>query len=129
MAPMAQDKPFLRATALHVGFAFVVMGGWAAFANRGHGPEAMALAGLTQGTLSGLITLVLKRGLEAGHARLTGWAARWVPPMVSCVTIAAVLMVLHRLAGTPEILKTIAVPWTVSTLYAFIYTRTLDRAR
>lgn len=124
--PPAPTHP-LRSTPAHVAFAFVVMGGWAAFANRDHGPTTMGLAFATQGLLSGLLTLLIKRGLEWGHARLTGPSARLLPPLVSCLTIAGVLGAVHALVGTPEILATIAVPWTVSTLYAFAYVLSLER--
>jgi len=116
-----------RSTAAHVAFALVAMGAWAAFANRDHGLGAAALAFAVQGGLSGLITLVLKRWLEWSFARLQGLAARAAPPLASCATIAAVLWAAHALAGTPEILATVAVPWSVSTLYAFVYTATLGR--
>ena len=129
MAPLAQNTHPLRSTALHVGFAFVAMGGWAAFANRDHGAAAMLLAFVVQGALSGLITLVMKRGLEAGHARLTGLSARLVPPLISCAAIAVLLYGVHTLAGTPEVIRTIALPWTVSTLYAFIYVASLEHVR
>ena len=129
MAHLAENTHPLRSTALHVGFAFVAMGGWAAFANRDHGAGAMMLAFAVQGALSALITLVMKRGLEAGHARMSGLAARLVPPLISCAAIAALLSAVHALAGTPEVLRTIAVPWTVSTLYAFVYVASLERVR
>ena len=129
MAQLAENTHPLRSTALHVGFAFVAMGAWAAFANRGHGPAAMALAFVVQGALSGAITLVMKRGLETGHARLTGLAARLGPPLLSCTAIAALLFAVHTVAGTPEVVRTIALPWTVSTLYAFVYVASLERAR
>lgn len=129
MAQLAENTHPLRSTALHVGFAFVAMGGWAAFANREHGAGAMLLAFVVQGALSGLITLVMKRGLEAGHARLTGLSARVVPPLISCTVIAALLYGVHTLAGTPEVIRTIALPWTVSTLYAFVYVASLERIR
>ena len=116
-----------RSTVTHVAFAFVAMGGWAAFANREHGLGAMALAFVVQGALSALLTLILKRWLEWAFARLNGFAARLLPPLGSCLTIAAVLWTAHALAGTPEILATVAVPWSVSTLYAFVYTATLGR--
>lgn len=124
--PRVSTHP-LRSTPAHVAFAFVVMGGWAAFANREHGPAAMVPAFLTQGLLSGLLTLLIKRGLEWGHARLSGPSGRLLPPTVSCLTVAAVLTGAHAMAGTPEILATIAVPWTVSTLYAFTYVASLER--
>lgn len=129
MAQLAENTHPLRSTTLHVAFAVVAMGSWAAFANRSHGVEAMALAFTIQGALSGLITLVMKRALEAGHARLTGLAARLVPPLISCSAIGALLFGVHTLAGTPEVIRTLAVPWTVSTLYAFVYVASLGRAR
>ena len=129
MAQLSENTHPLRSTALHVGFAFVAMGGWAAFANHDHGAGTMLLAFVVQGALSGLITLVMKRGLETGHARLGGLSARLVPPLISCTLIAALLFSVHTLAGTPEVIRTIALPWTVSTLYAFIYVASLERVR
>jgi hypothetical protein len=121
----------VRATSVHVAFGFVAMGAWAAFANRAHGAGAMTLAFVVQGALSGLLTLFLKRWLELAHGRLLAGLPRPMrllgPPLVSCLVIAAVLWCAHRLAGTPEVWRTIAVPWSVSTLYAFVYTATLAR--
>ncbi|HEV2082645.1 MAG TPA: hypothetical protein VGR32_09355 [Brevundimonas sp.] len=117
----------LRATVGHVAFAVVAMGGWAAFANRDHGLQAMGLAFAAQGLLSGLITLLIKRWLEWAHARLRGPAAPLLPPLASCATVAALLTGVHTAVGTPEVLATVAVPWTVSTLYAFAYALSLER--
>jgi hypothetical protein len=117
-----------RASAIHVAVAFVAMGGWALFANRTHGEAAITPA-LAQGTLSGAITWVLKRVLEWLAARLTGWRALALPPLITASAILAVLVTVHRLIGTPEIAATIAVPWSVSTLYAFVYTAALARGR
>lgn len=129
MAQSGGAATLLRSTAIHVAFAFVAMGAWAAFANRGHGAQAMGLAFVVQGALSGLITLVLKRWLERAHGRLFlalgASPRRLLGPLISCAAIAALLWTGHSLAGTPEILGTIAVPWSVSTLYAFVYTATL----
>jgi hypothetical protein len=124
--PPAPTHP-LRSTLGHVAFAVVAMGGWAAFANRDHGTAAMATAFAAQGLLSGLITLLIKRWLERAHARLTGPAARVLPPLASCLTVAGLLTGVHTLVGTPEVVVTIAVPWTVSTLYAFAYALSLER--
>lgn len=114
-----------RATTVHVGFAFLAMGGWALFANREHGFARAWAPALAQGTLSGLITLVLKRALEAMNGRFPGALAYVAPPAITAGVILAVLVAIHRLIGTPEIVRTIAVPWTVSTLYAVVYTATL----
>jgi hypothetical protein len=115
-----------RASAVHVGVAFLAMGGWTLFANRTHGSAAIVPA-LAQGTVSGLITLVLKRVLEAFSARLSGPLAYVMPPLATASVILALLIGLHRLIGTPEILATIAVPWSVSTAYAILYTAALRR--
>jgi len=116
-----------RSGAVHGAVAFLAMGAWAAFANRGHGPEAMALAGVVQGAISCVITLILKRSLEAMFARLAGPAALIVPPLVTMAVVLAVLVTIHRLAGTPEVWTTIAMPYAVSSTYAWIYTLTLAR--
>ena len=113
---------------MHVVVAFVGMGGWALFANRAHGAAAIGPA-LAQGAMSGVITLVLKRALEAFAARLSGWTAYVLPPLTTASVILAVLIVVHRLIGTPEIAATIAVPWSVSTLYAIVYNAALARGR
>ena len=116
-----------RSGAVHGTFAFLAMGAWAAFANRGHGLEAMAMAGVIQGAISCAITLILKRSLEAMFARLAGPAAVIVPPLVTMAVVLAVLLAIHTVAGTPEVWATIAVPYTVSSSYAWIYTLALRR--
>lgn len=114
-------------TLAHVGFGFFAMGAWAVFANRGHPlPEALQ-AGLVQGTISGLLTLVLKKFLEWFNARLRGLAALVLPPLVTATSILTILTVAHTLAGTPEIAATIAAPFTVSTSYAILYNLRLLR--
>lgn len=108
-------------TPVHVGFAFLAMGGWAVFANRNHPIGEALLAGLVQGTVSGLLTLVLKKFLEWMNRQWRGWAALVLPPLITASAIMAILQTAHRLAGTPEIWATIAVPFTVSTSYAIVY--------
>ncbi len=108
-------------TIAHVGFAFLAMGAWAMFANRAHAPPQILLAGIVQGTLSGLLTLGLKKGLEWLGARFGGVLALIAPPLITATTILAVLTGAHTLAGTPEIAATIAVPFAVSTSYACVY--------
>jgi fructose-specific phosphotransferase system IIC component len=118
-----------RSTAAHVAFAAVAMGGWAAFANRGHGLAHEAIAGVVQGVLSGAITFFLKRSLEVMGAQLPIGLAPIVPPLVTCVVVLGVLVGAHRLAGTPEIGRTIALPYAVSSAYAWIYAFGLVMAR
>jgi hypothetical protein len=108
-------------------FAFIGMGGWAAFANHGHAMPAPLLAGLVQGGLSASITLFLKRLVEALAARFSGIAALLAPPAIACVVSASLLTLIHTLAGTPEVLATIIVPLTVATSYAAVYNYSLWR--
>jgi hypothetical protein len=115
-----------RASAVHVAFAFVAMGAWALFANRAHGTGAL-LPALAQGCLSAGITFVLKRSLEAMSRRLRGWMAYVAPPLATASVILGVLLAVHLAIRTPEIAATIAVPWSVSTLYAIVYAATLAR--
>ena len=123
---------FLNHSAAHVAGAFLAMGSWAVFANSGHPLPDMLLAGLVQGTLSGLITLVMKKCLEALSARFAGGPAPlsiMAPPLMVCSVSTAVLVGVHALAGTPEILATIAVPASVALTYAIIYSYSLWHQR
>ena len=122
-------RTFAGSTFAHVGFAFLAMGGWALYANAGHGLAAAALPAAAQGVLSGLITLVLKRALEAMSPRFPGALAYVVPPAITATATLALLVGVHSLIGTPEIARTIAVPWSVSTFYAIVYAATLARGQ
>jgi len=104
------------------------MGGWALFANRGHGMAGAAGPALAQAFMSGVITLALKRVLEALAGRFKGALAYVAPSALTAVTILGILVGVHVLIGTPEIASTIAVPWSVSTLYAVAYTAALAKA-
>jgi hypothetical protein len=119
----------LRSSLVHVAFGFLLMGGWALFANRAHGLGAAWLPALAQGTLSGALTGALKKTLEALDGRLGGLFAYMIPPAVTAGSILVLLVLVHTLIGTPELLATIAFPWSVSTLYAIVYNAGLVRAR
>ena len=126
---MSALRTLAGTTFAHVGFAFLAMGGWALFANAGHGLAAAALPAVSQGVLSGLITLVLKRALEAMSPRFPGALAYIVPPAITAGAVLALLLTVHKLIGTPEVIRTIAVPWSVSTFYAVVYAATLARGQ
>jgi hypothetical protein len=121
----ASPQSLGRSTPAHVAFAAVAMGGWALFANRGHGMAGAAGPALAQAAMSGLITLLLKRALEALAGRFKGALAYLAPPAITASVVLATLAGVHTLIGTPEIATTIAVPWTVSSLYAALYTAAL----
>ncbi len=148
---MSEPKSFRETMAqntfVHVAFGFLAMGAWAVFANRHHQLPDALLAGLVQGTISGMLTLFLKKFLEWMSAYMDGrrarrhapelagegpgrpyWLQLFLPPLITAATILTILFTAHTLAGTPEILATIAVPFTVSTTYAILYNLRLWRA-
>ena len=113
----------------HVVGAVVVMGLWATFANRAHGPAAALWAGVTQAAVSACVTFTLRTALETMAQRLRGAAAFTVPPLVSCTVVLALLVAAHRLAGTRELWSTIALPYAASSAYAWIYVVLVVRRR
>ena len=148
---MSETKSFREQMAsntfVHVAFGFLAMGAWAVFANRDHLLQQALLAGLVQGAISGTLTLFLKKFLEWMSAHMDRrrprrpaparagegaggpyWLQLFLPPLITATAIAAILVTAHTLAGTPEILATIAVPLTVSTSYAILYNLRLWRA-
>ncbi|MGO4623550.1 hypothetical protein AB4Z34_15120 [Ensifer sp. 2YAB10] len=112
---------------VHVAFAFFAMGGWALFANRHHPMPKPVVASVVQGTLSALLTLYLKTAIDVLSSRFSGATRLVLPPLLACLGSSAVLIAIHAAGGTPEILKTIALPLTVSTTYAAIYNYSISR--
>ncbi len=114
---------------VHMAVACLAMGGWAAFANRSHPMPEPLVAGVVQGMMSGAITFVLKRMVETLGRQFAGIAALLLPPVIAVALSLAILGLIHSVAGTPELLATIALPATVTALYSTIYALALRRAR
>lgn len=98
-------------------------------ANHGYPLPRMLLAGLVQGSMSACLTLFLKTAIDRLSARLPARSTLWAPPLVACMVSSAMLATIHAVSGTPEILKTIALPLAVSTSYAALYNYSLYRRR
>ncbi len=107
--------------AVHVAFAFLLMGSWAFYANAAHPSPKPLLAGLVQGALSGAITYALKRTLDALRAHTPRAAGWWLPPLIALGCSLCLLLGAHLLAGTPEVIGTISVPFSVACAYAITY--------
>lgn len=105
------------------------MGGWVVLANRTHPWPQPLIAGVVQGALSGAITFVLKRMVERLASSFSGIASLVLPPLIAVALSLALLTSIHTLAGTPEILATIALPTGVTAIYSTIYTAALWRIR
>lgn len=114
---------------VHMLGAFLMMGGWAFWANNAHPMPKPLIAAAIQGMLSAGITFGLKRTMEALAARLGGIAALLLPPAVAFAVSLAGLSAIHWASGTPEVWATIALPMTVATLYATVYNALLWRRR
>ena len=89
----------LKSNALHMAVGFLGMGAWAVFANRHHPLPQALLAGLVQGTMSAIITLFLKRMIEALSQRLPGLAGLILPPLLAVAASVGLLSLIHSLAG------------------------------
>jgi hypothetical protein len=126
---MARLRALAGSGVVHVIFAFVAMGGWAVFANRAHTMPRPLFAGVVQGTLSAILTLCLKSIIDALSRRFGGVTGLWAPPLIACLASTGILVTIHALSGTPEILRTIAVPLIVSTTYATTYNYSIFRQR
>ncbi|WP_317055783.1 MULTISPECIES: hypothetical protein [Roseovarius] len=112
----------LRSNFAHMAGGFALMGGWAALAHASYPFATQVKAGLTQGTLTAIITLGLKQVVEALSTRLPGLAGLILPPLVACAVSVSLLYTIHTLVGTPEVWTTLALPSTVATIYAALYT-------
>ncbi len=113
-----------RSSAMHAAFAATLLGGWAVYANSGHPMPAPLIAGIVQGALSAVIAVGQKAIMERVHAR----TQTLPPPILASVTFSLiVIVVLHTLARTPELLATISLPWTIGLIYSTLYTLTLHR--
>ncbi|KOF22434.1 membrane protein [Ensifer adhaerens] len=123
----SQLRSLARSSIVHVLFAFLAMGGWALFANRHHAMPRLLIAGLVQGALSAALTLCLKSTIEALSLRFRGVLRLWMPPLLACLGSTTILVAVHAATGTPEILRTIAVPLLVSTSYAVLYNYSISR--
>ena len=117
----------LRSSALHTGAGFLAMGAWAAFANRTHPMPTPLIAGAVQGTISAVLTFVLKRIVEAVSARNEGVAAVVLPTLAAWAVSFSGLVLIHIAAGTPELWATIALPNAVATCYAGLYAAAIRR--
>jgi hypothetical protein len=126
---MSLLRRLAQSSVTHVLFAFVAMGGWAVLANSNHSLQRALLAGVVQGGLSAGLTYFLKTVIERLSKQFKGSAGLWAPPLIACLASTAALISIHALSGTPEILKTIAVPLAVSTSYAAVYNYFLYQKR
>lgn len=126
---MPPPKRSLRRVAAVTAMGFAAYFAWAAFANRAHGVDAAARAGVVQGLSSAVATGVVAALIELAIARLgRSWPAV-IASAVGASSLAATMHVtLHLLAGTKALLATVSVPILVGLAYSLTYAAAVRRA-
>ncbi|MDF3031875.1 MAG: hypothetical protein K0R03_2433 [Moraxellaceae bacterium] len=108
--------------------AFVMWGAWAYWINRAHGHFAGLVAGVAQGAASFTITLIMAAAVTTLSRRLAGRRGQFLlPPFLTVGCTTSALYTLHHLAGTPNILSTIAAPSSVALAYCLWLSFRLSR--
>jgi len=97
------------------------MGGWAIYVNGSYPAPKPLVAGFVQGSISAGLTLFLKRTVDGMRPKFPYGIGHVAPALIASLTSACLLVALHYLASTPEIIRTIAVPLLVSASYIFTY--------
>lgn len=107
---------------------FLFYGAWALWVNSPYGWEHSVIAGLTQGSYSFTITLVLAIVIELLFVRLTGVPLRsvWVF-LIGAVLLVCTSVGINVLTGTPEILWTVLPGLVISLIYTVIYIVALNK--
>ena len=101
---------------------FLGYGGWAFFCNLMHGVKMGLQSGLVQGSLSFSITLMLSGVMEFFYKRLRSKAWSVVIPIIGFVSVSYSV---NTLAGTPEVLATIALGSIIDSFYVYTYIKGL----
>lgn len=116
------DRAALRRSALMGLLGLAIWGPWAWWSNRSHGSGAAWQAGLTQGFISFTITLLIGLIVEAatrfGGTRRARFAAG-VGAAFAFISIYSVTF--HTIAGTPELLVTVAPAIASGVVFAALY--------
>ncbi len=107
---------------------FLFYGSWAVFINHSHGWYMAIKAGLTQGSYSFCITLLLGVLVESLFVHLRHVAYRnFYVFTVATLVLAITSYSINYLTGTPEILWTILPGLVVSMVYTIIYILGLNK--
>ena len=101
---------------------FLGYGGWAFFCNLMHGVKMGVQSGLVQGSLSFSITLVFNGVMEFLYKRLKSklWSI-----IITIIGFVSVSFAVNTLAGTPEVLATIAPGSIIGSFYVYTYIKGL----
>jgi len=122
-----QTSPLLRSTLAGI-LGSIVYGGWAMYANSGHGDAIALRSGLVQGSYSLAITFAMtlvSEWLFLAFAVVPGRV------FVTAAVVSGVLFTssygIHHIVGTPEILMTIVPGYVIGSVYTVVYLLGLQR--
>ena len=111
------SKQFTYISAL---LAFILWGGWAFYVNGESGNEARILSGITQGTFSFIITLLMTKVIAYQYNKFSRVIFKiFFPPIITVSITGTLLILIHVKVGTPAILKTVSPALTVALLFSF----------
>jgi len=123
------SKRFTYISAL---LAFILWGGWAFYINGEFGNKSRILSGITQGTCSFIITLLMTKVIAYQYNQFSRMVCKILFPPIITVSITGTLLVLiHNKVGTPAIFETVSPALTVALLFGFftIYKLHLESTR
>lgn len=108
--------------------AFLLWGGWAYYVN-GPGTPAGILSGVTQGTFSFLMTLVLVYLVAylRGYFSTSG-ARLLLPPLLTVTATTGLLVLVHLSVHTPQLLATVVPAATIALVFTFVTSYKLHQA-
>lgn len=116
-----RNSPLVRSSIAGLA-GFFGYGGWAVFANIGHGMSIAVRSGLIQGTYSLILTFAMTLVTEWLFRRLVGFpfGATLTVVLISSVLFTTAFSI-HYLVGTPEILMTILPGFFIGLVYTSAY--------
>ncbi len=110
--------------------AFLLWGGWAYYVNELSQPGSGVVAGLTQGTSSFIMTLIMVHILTWLYHHFSAKILKLILPTLITVSISgSCLLGVHLWMGTPEILSTIAPALSVALAFSSFTTYKINRVQ
>ncbi|NNP73139.1 hypothetical protein A7P53_11245 [Acinetobacter defluvii] len=103
-------------------FAFLLWGSWSFYINMSQGSlKAGIISGLAQGICSFMITLVITHLIEKQfNFYQVKFLKLLLPPICTILFTGSILVLVHHLIQTPNILKTVTPALTVAFIFAFV---------
>jgi len=100
--------------------AFLLWGGWAFFINDVGDSYTGVISGITQGSCSFIITLLMTHFIAFQFNKFPSGLCRIVLPPVITVSITGTMLIfIHIMAGTPSILLTVSPALMVALVFSF----------